>query len=66
MWEGPEKREDIRAKAWMEVGKEENRKEPAMEVRGGQEEVAIATKQMARGRGCASIGESRSNACGYR
>lgn len=49
-----EKQGDIRAKGLTEVEKEESRRELSMAVRGDQEEIAMATKQMGRGRGCAS------------
>lgn len=45
--------EDIRAKEWMGVGKEESMSEQAMAVRRGQEEAGVEAKQRARGSGCA-------------
>lgn len=45
--------EDIRAKEWMGVGKEESMSEQAMAVRRGQEEAVVEAKQRARGSGCA-------------
>lgn len=53
---------DIRVKELMEVEKGENRRELAMAVRGGQEEIAMAIKQTARGRGCANTEGSMSMA----
>lgn len=58
--EGLERQGDIRAKGLTEVGKGESRRELVMAVRGGQEEVAMAIKRMARGRGCASTEGSKS------
>lgn len=54
-----EKQGDIRAKGLTEVEREESRRELVMAVRGGQEEIAMATKQRGRGRGCASTEGSK-------
>lgn len=49
-----------------EVEKGGSRRELAMAVRGGQEEIVTATKQTARGRGHVSTEESKSVAHGCR
>lgn len=61
--EGLEKQGDIKAKD-LTVEKEESRREVAMAVRGGQEEIGMARR--ARGRGCASTEGSMSIAPGCR
>lgn len=54
-----EKQEGTRAQG-TEVEKEESRRELGMAVKGGQEEIAMAIKWIARGRGCANTEGSMS------
>lgn len=61
-----EKQGDIRTKGLTEVEKEESKRELGMAMRGGQEEIAMATKRMARGRRCVSTEGSMSIARGCR